>query len=280
MRDGTLISFLQRLIARPEFGPFVLLIGEIVAFTMRSPAFLSAGNISNSLAFTPELGMIALGMTLLMISGEFDLSVGSVFGFAPIVMWTFYNAHISSLEVGFLIAMAIAAVIGFVNGWLVTRLKIPSFLVTLGMLLVVRGTALYITSGFPQRTWAANSPLMAIIVGEFSIGELRIHTSLLCADPVQSWELDSGGGWQPGSRPCARRTRFAYQDFAVYLDGSPFRLRRCDQLDSSFSGQPKQWHPIRAGGDRYGGNRRYRAYRRSWHDHRHSHRRADPAHDA
>src|SRR5258705_7286159 len=179
MRDGTLISFLQRLIARPEFGPFVLLIGEIVAFTIRSPAFLSPGNISNSLAFTPELGMIALGMTLLMISGEFDLSVGSVFGFAPIVMWTFYNAHITSLEVGFLIALAIATVIGFVNGWLVTRLKIPSFLVTLGMLLVVRGTALYITSGFPQRTWAANSLLTTILGGEFSIGRLRIHTSLL-----------------------------------------------------------------------------------------------------
>src|SRR6266404_490498 len=172
-------SFFQRFLSRPEFGPFVLLVGEIVVFTARSPAFLSAGNISNLLAFTPELGMITLGMTLLMISGEFDLSVGSVFGFAPIVMWTFYNTHIASLEVGFLIAMATAALIGFVNGWLVTRLKIPSFLVTLGMLLVVRGTALYITSGFPQRTWAANSPLMAIIVGEFSIGELRIHTSLL-----------------------------------------------------------------------------------------------------
>ena len=39
--------------------------------------------------------MIALGMTLLMISGEFDLSVGSVFGFAPIVMWTLYNTHIT-----------------------------------------------------------------------------------------------------------------------------------------------------------------------------------------
>ena len=113
MRDGTLISFIQRLIARPEFGPFVLLIGEIVAFTVRSPAFLSAGNISNSLAFTPELGMIALGMTLLMISGEFDLSVGSVFGFAPIVMWTLHNAQITSLEIGFLSAIAIAVVIGF-----------------------------------------------------------------------------------------------------------------------------------------------------------------------
>jgi simple sugar transport system permease protein len=151
----------------------------MVAFTARSPAFLSPGNVSNFLAFTPEIGMIALGMTLLMISGEFDLSVGSVFGFAPIVMWTLYNAQITSLEIGFLIAITIAAVIGLANGMLVTRLKIPSFLVTLGMLLVVRGTALYITSGFPQRIWTAKSPLMTILVGELSIGQLRIHTSLL-----------------------------------------------------------------------------------------------------
>lgn len=176
---GTPISLLQRVVARPEFGPFVLLVLGMVAFTLRSPTFLSLGNISNFLAFTPELGMIALGMTLLMISGEFDLSVGSVFGFAPIVMWTLYNAQITSLEIGFLIAIAIAVVIGFANGWLVTRLKIPSFLVTLGMLLVVRGTALYITSGFPQRTWTANSLLTTILVGEFSVGRLRIHTSLL-----------------------------------------------------------------------------------------------------
>jgi len=118
-------------------------------------------------------------MTLLMTSGEFDLSVGSVFGFAPIVMWTFYNAHIAPLEVGFLVAMVIAALIGFANGWFVTKLKIPSFLVTLGMLLVVRGTALYITDGFPQRTWNATSPLTKIIVGEFPIGDLRIYASLL-----------------------------------------------------------------------------------------------------
>src|SRR5207253_8200315 len=82
-------------------------------------------------------------------------------------------------EIGFLIAMGLAALIGFINGWLVTRLKIPSFLVTLGMLLVVRGTALYITNGFPQRTWTANSTLMKLIVGEFSIGPLRIYASLL-----------------------------------------------------------------------------------------------------
>jgi simple sugar transport system permease protein len=172
-------SWLQKIISKPEFGPFVLLLVEVVVFTAWSRAFISPGNISNLLAFTPELGMITLGMTLLMTSGEFDLSVGSVFGFAPIVMWTCYNAHFTSLEVGFVIALAIAGFIGFANGWLVTRMKIPSFLVTLGMLLVVRGTALYITDGFPQRTWQADSTLMRIIVGEFSVGGIRIYASLI-----------------------------------------------------------------------------------------------------
>ncbi|MBN1965016.1 MAG: ABC transporter permease, partial [Anaerolineae bacterium] len=56
---------------------------------------------------------------------------------------------------------------------------IPSFLVTLGMMMVARGTALYITDGFPQRTWSAESPLMEIIVGDFYVGDFRIYASLI-----------------------------------------------------------------------------------------------------
>src|ERR1700722_18758137 len=126
-----LTALFQRLVSAPEFGPLVLLGAEILVFTVRAPAFLSTSNISNLLAFTPELGMITLGMTLLMTAGEFDLSVGSVFGFAPIMMWTFYNAHIGTLEVGFWFAIVVSVLIGFINGWMVARLRIPSFLVPL-----------------------------------------------------------------------------------------------------------------------------------------------------
>ncbi|WP_425290232.1 ABC transporter permease [Arsenicitalea aurantiaca] len=167
------------MISRPEFGPFVLLIAEILVFWAINPAFLSPGNISNTLAFTVELGLIALAMTLLMTSGEFDLSVGSVFGFAPVVMWTLFNSGTTSLEVGFLAALLIAAGIGLFNGVFVTRLKIPSFLVTLGMLLVVRGSALFITSGFPQRTWNAGDQWLAeVLVGDFMVGPFRLYMSL------------------------------------------------------------------------------------------------------
>ena len=160
----------------------------LVVFTAINPAFLSLTNIGNALTFTVELGLIALAMTLLMTAGEFDLSVGSVFGFAPVVMWTLFNAGAMPLPLAFLVALAVALAIGLVNGLFVTRLGIPSFLVTLGMLLVVRGSALWLTDGFPQRTWDAGEQwLAAVLVGEFCIGGegvgctggLRIYMSLI-----------------------------------------------------------------------------------------------------
>jgi simple sugar transport system permease protein len=172
-------SIRRRLTAKPEVGPLVLLIVELAAFWAINHDFLSLQNISNTLGFTVELGLIALAMTLLMTSGEFDLSVGSVFGFSPVLMWTLYNGGVTSLELAFVIAMVTAALIGLVNGWFVTRLKIPSFLVTLGMLLVVRGTALFITEGFPQRTWSAGGNWLAqSLAGEFFVGGFRVYLSV------------------------------------------------------------------------------------------------------
>jgi simple sugar transport system permease protein len=170
---------IRRLIAKPEFGPLVLLIAELLVFWSINHDFLSPLNISNTLAFTVELGLIALAMTLLMTSGEFDLSVGSLFGFTPVLMWTLFNGGVTSLPVAFAIGLVVAGLIGLVNGLFVTRLKIPSFLVTLGMLLVVRGTALFVTDGFPQRTWIAGDQWLAeLLVGDFYVGPFRIYMSL------------------------------------------------------------------------------------------------------
>ncbi|MBL9063837.1 ABC transporter permease [Tabrizicola sp.] len=171
---------LRRLVAKPEFGPLVLLVAMILVFTVINPTFLSLNNIGNALTFTVELGLIALAMTLLMTAGEFDLSVGSVFGFAPVVMWAFFNAGLMPLPAAFVVAMLIALAIGLFSGLFVTRLGIPSFLVTLGMLLVVRGTALWLTSGFPQRTWDAGEQWLAeLLVGDFYVGGLRVYMSLI-----------------------------------------------------------------------------------------------------
>jgi simple sugar transport system permease protein len=231
-------SLLVRAIARPEFGPFVLLALELCGFWAINHDFLSEQNISNTLAFTVELGLIALAMTLLMTSGEFDLSVGSLFGFSPVLMWTLFNAGLVSLAAAFAIAMAAAALIGLVNGWFVTRLKIPSFLVTLGMLLVVRGSALFITDGFPQRTWSAEGQWLAeALVGDFRVLGFRVYMSLfwfILAAIAMSYVLNQSkaGNWilASGGNPGAARAR------GVDVDGTKVSLFALSSLMASLAG--------------------------------------------
>ena len=208
--SSRIVEGLRRAITQPEAGSLGLLVLALIVFSLLSKTYLTAGNFSNLLMFTPELGMIALGMTLLMTAGEFDLSVGSVFGFSAVLMWTLINEAGMALELAFLVAMGMAVLIGFINGAMVTRLGIPSFLVTLGMLLVVRGAALYLTEGFPQRTWRVEAPLKEILVGEITIptpiGDLRIFASvfwfilfaiilgyILMASRIGNWIQASGG---------------------------------------------------------------------------------------
>jgi simple sugar transport system permease protein len=127
-------------------------------------------------------------------------------------MWTLFNSGATSLEIAFLVAMLVALLIGLVNGLFVTRLKIPSFLVTLGMLLVVRGTALFVTNGFPQRTWnAGNQPLATILVGDFNIGPFRIYASIfwfIAAIVILGYILSqtnsATGSRQPAATPAPR----------------------------------------------------------------------------
>jgi simple sugar transport system permease protein len=228
----------QRLVARPEFGPLVLLIAELLVFSAINPAFLSPLNISNTLAFSVELGLVALAMTLLMTSGEFDLSVGSLFGLSPVIMWTLFNAGSLPLEVSFIVALAVAAFIGYVNGWFVTKLKIPSFLVTLGMLLVARGTALFITDGFPQRTWKSGDHWLAqLLVGDFYVGPFRIYMSLfwfILVAVILGYTLTQTkfGNWiqASGGNPNAARAR------GVNVDRTKVKLFMLSATLAAFAG--------------------------------------------
>jgi simple sugar transport system permease protein len=229
--SARLVEWLKRAVSQPEAGPFGLLVLALVVFSLLSATYLTAGNFSNLLMFTPELGMIALAMTLLMTAGEFDLSVGSVFGFSAVLMWTFINEAGIPLELAFLIAMGAAVLIGLVNGLMTTRLGIPSFLVTLGMLLVVRGAALYLTQGFPQRTWRVEAPLKEILVGDITIptpiGDLRIFASvfwfilfavvlgyILMATKWGNWIQASGGNAMAAT---ARGVRVARTKVALFV---------------------------------------------------------------
>jgi simple sugar transport system permease protein len=143
--------FVKIAFEKPEIAAVLLLLALVVLFQGLSDGFfLNANNLRGVLGLLPEMALIAIGVTLLMICGEFDLSVGSVFALMPMTMavlmaqdWPFVLA----MSAGFAVCIAV----GLVNGVITIRFGIPSFIVTLGMLFMARSLTVVISGGFPPR---------------------------------------------------------------------------------------------------------------------------------
>jgi simple sugar transport system permease protein len=168
-----------QVLARPELISIGLLLGAWIILALFEPAFLSLTNLSNMFAFIPEFGIIALGMTLLLTAGVFDLSVGAVFGFVPLVMFTLINDMGLAAPLALVIALGLAVLIGLGNGVLVAKIGITSFLVTLGMALFVRGLALFWSEGFPQDVPEGDSLLQKALIGTVEIGDVTVYAGLV-----------------------------------------------------------------------------------------------------
>ncbi len=115
-----------------------------IAMALASPYFLSVSNILNILLATSTIGILAVGTTLILTSGGLDLSIGSVLGLSGVA-----GAYLCvTLDLPWIMAIVGAlgagAAVGYANGLMITRLRIPAFIVTLGMLGIARGLALII----------------------------------------------------------------------------------------------------------------------------------------
>ncbi|HVO04209.1 MAG TPA: ABC transporter permease [Candidatus Cybelea sp.] len=144
-----------RAMRRPELGALsgVILIYIVFYAAARNSGMFSVEGIVNILSVSAEIGIIASATTLLMIAGEFDLSLGSMIGFAGIVIGLGVTAYGLPLSVSTLIALFVCGGIGALNGYLTVKTKLPSFIVTLASMLVLRGLAIAVTravAGYTQ----------------------------------------------------------------------------------------------------------------------------------
>lgn len=137
----------------------VILILLIVAVSIISPKFLTSGNILNILRNVSMTGIIAFGMTFVIIAGEIDLSVGSTVGLSGVIVALttriLSTAGLSlglSAIIGIIVSLLICSLFGLFNGFLLTKFKMPSFIITLGMLNLLYGLAAVISGGFPITT--------------------------------------------------------------------------------------------------------------------------------
>lgn len=138
----------------------VILVLLIIIMSLTTRGFLTLDNLLNILRNVSLQGCIAFGMTMVIISGEIDLSIGSTVALTGVIIGV-TTGKLSKLGimpmdqaviVGIIFSILVAALIGLFNGWLLTRFKMPSFIITLAMMNVLYGAAAIISKGFPVTT--------------------------------------------------------------------------------------------------------------------------------
>ncbi|AWR86508.1 ABC transporter permease [Meiothermus taiwanensis] len=207
------IGLWQRLLLRPELGSIA---GLIVVFTFfalmaGSSGFLTWAGTRNYLEVAAQLGILASAVALLMIAGEFDLSVSSMIGVAAVSMALLAHPDYGNLPLGLaiLLTLGLALSVGYLNGYLVLRTGLPSFIVTLAMMFILAGanigftkliTKLTIVSGLNEKI--AQDPIAHLFTGTLLglpaavwwwLGVTGVLSFVLLRTPFGNWIFGAGG---------------------------------------------------------------------------------------
>lgn len=168
-------SLMATLLRRPELGAVAGLVLVTGFFLLTAnPSMFTLAGVMNFMAPAAQLGILAIGASLLMIGGEFDLSIGSMVAFAGLVFGAVLVVWHMPLSVAILCAMLTAIAMGIVNSQIVMRTGLPSFIVTLAFLFILRGLTLvglkWASGGATQlrgmKEAVADSPLAPIFSGD------------------------------------------------------------------------------------------------------------------
>ena len=140
------------LLRRREASIFAVAVALTVYFWAKNPVFVEGDNAKNITETMAPIALIAAGEVMLLICGEIDLSVGRVYALAPAIVWILCDSEKYNLPIwlGVSAALLLSASVGFVNGFITTYFRVPSFITTLGMLFFLNGVTLHLTEGSQQ----------------------------------------------------------------------------------------------------------------------------------
>jgi simple sugar transport system permease protein len=181
------------LLRRRETSILLVALGLVIYFRVSTDVFLTKDNLVNIAQASAPTAIVAVGIVLLLVSGEIDLSVGMVFALAPFLMHYAIDFYRIAAIPAILLSLLICAGIGLINGLIVVKLRVPSFVTTLGSFYVLQGVVLTTSHAYPAaipspadgtiRTWlgAADwSELIwcLVIVGIFHVVLTRTRWGL------------------------------------------------------------------------------------------------------
>jgi simple sugar transport system permease protein len=179
-------SALSRLLTRPEVGALMGAIVIYLVFFAVAPPFRDLSSLSSVLYLSSTFGIPAVAVALLMIGGEFDLSAGVAVTSSALVASMFSYQFTANMWIGVLVSLVVALVIGFINGYLVVKTGIPSFLVTLGTFFMLRGLNLAITKQVTGNVGTNDvstidgfNSAQKVFASSFNVGGVAIRITLL-----------------------------------------------------------------------------------------------------
>jgi simple sugar transport system permease protein len=192
-------GMVARALARPSLPALGTLLVMVVVFAFHAPGLLTAGGLAGVLDVASVLGIGGVAVALLLIGGQFDLSIGVVGVAGALVAALLIGEAGWGVWPALLVSLACALVVGLVNGLLVVNLGLPSFLVTVATFLILQGTAVAGSHVIAGRTtigsldeapgWASAA---AVFGGTLQLGDGRFRVSVLwwlAATVLASWVL-------------------------------------------------------------------------------------------
>ena len=210
---------LDRLLARPSIGALFGVLSVGVFFTLQAPGLLSAGGLATILDIAAPLGIGGVAVALLLVAGQFDLSIGVVAVTSSLITALLVTQAGLGIWPALLLSLAGALLVGAVNGLLVVTTGLPSFLVTLATFLILQGGSLAVASAIAGSSRVSGlggtpgwSSVLAVFGSTAQLGDGRFRISLLwwvAATALTTWQL-----W---------RTRFGN---AVFASGGARRAAR------------------------------------------------------
>lgn len=150
-----------------KYGTVISLILLVVAVTMMNSKFLTMYNILNIFKQVSINGLIAFGMTFVILTGGIDLSVGAILAFCGMILGLMIGSGMPEL-VAIPAVLALGALLGLMNGFLVSKIKLQAFIVTLGTMTTFRGMTMIVSDGIPVMGLTQNAP----VLNYFSQGHL------------------------------------------------------------------------------------------------------------
>jgi simple sugar transport system permease protein len=190
---------LQKLLGRPEVGALVGAIVLFVFFAAVSPTFTQPNAFATVLYGSSTIGIMAVGVSLLMIGGEFDLSTGVAVISSALTASMFSWYFSMNVWVGVILALGVSLSIGFINGWILMKTKLPSFIVTLATFLMLTGLNLGLTrmigggvSSPSISTMDGYDSAQAIFSSSVNIGGVEVKNTVfiwIALVAIASWVL-------------------------------------------------------------------------------------------